>query len=305
MISIGRLSDSWGMLDSMKFFSLVQLSLALTAVALLSLPVAASAHQPRLVTGTDTTVSEPEISKAYYGQLTGQPQTFRISAMQPFDLYVNILVPDRADQKKDVTATVTKIGDATTTLAVLNKTTESPWKRMWEAFGRDWYWQGEEYKTRAIPGEYVVQVSSVQNDSRYSLAIGEAEHFTARDGWNAARLIPTLKNDFFGTSPAGFILSPFGIAYIVTLFVAAFLFGLLYRFLLKLLVQKGVRAVTKNIGSSDRWLRAALGLGLFVGALFTSWSPVLFFFAGFCLFESLFSWCGLYAALGKNTCPVA
>jgi len=293
------------MLANMKLFPLVRVSIVFSVAILFGLPFAASAHQPRLVTGTDTTVSEPETSKAYYGQLTGQPQSFHISAQQPFDLYVNILVPDRADQKKDVTATVTKIGDATTTLAVLNGTAASPWKRMWEEFGRDWYWQGEEYKQRATPGEYVVQVSSAQNDSRYSLAIGEVEKFSARDGWNAALLIPTLKKDFFGTSPAGFILSPFGIAYVVTLFLAAFLVGLLYRFVLKLLVQKGVRAVSKNIGSSDRWLRAALGLGLFVGALLTSWSPVLFFFAGFCLFESLFSWCGLYAALGKNTCPVA
>ena len=292
------------MFVNMKLFPLVQVSLVFSVAVLFGLPFAASAHQPRLVTGTETTVTEPEISKAYYGQLMGQPHTFRITAQQPFDLYVNILVPDRADQKKDVTATVTKIGDATT-LALLNGTAASPWKRMWEAFGRDWYWQGEEYTQRATPGVYVVQVTSAQNDSRYSLAIGEVEHFTARDSWNAARLIPTLKRDFFGTSPAGFILSPFGIAYVLALFVAAFLFGFLYRFLLKRLVQTGVRAVSKNIGSSGRWLRAAIGLGLFVGALLTSWSPFLFFFSGFCLFESLFSWCGLYAALGKNTCPVA
>lgn len=289
----------------MKRISLVQLSLAFSVAILFGLPFAASAHQPRLVTGTHTTVSEPEISKAYYGQLTGQPQTFRITAQEPFDLYVNILVPDRADQKKDVTATVTKIEGTTTTLAVLNRSAASPWKRMWEEFGRDWYWQGEEYKERATPGEYVVEVTSAQNDSRYSLAIGEAEQFSARDSWNAARLIPALKRDFFGTSPAGFILSPFGIGYVLVLFLAAFLVGFLYRFFLKRLVQKGARAVSKNIGSSDRWLRGALALGLFVGALLTSWSPFLFFFSGFCLFESLFSWCGLYAALGKNTCPVA
>ncbi len=274
-------------------------------LCLLGLPLLASAHQPRLVTSNETTVTEPEISKAYYGQLEGQSQRYHISSQQPFELYVNILVPDRTDQKKDVSATIVRLGGTTATLAVLNGAPESPWKHMWEEFGRDWYWQGEEYKERVTPGEYEVQVSSAQNNSRYSLAIGETEKFSANDGLQAALLIPQLKKDFFGTSPAGFILSPFGIGYVIALFAAAFLVGFLYRFLLKLLVQKGVRTVSKNIGRSDRWLRGALAVGLFLGALLTSWSPVLFFFSGFCLFESLFSWCGLYAAIGKNTCPIA
>jgi hypothetical protein len=51
-------------------------------------------------------------------------------------------------------------------------------------------------------------------------------------------------------------------------------------------------------------LRLAIGVGLFLWAITTTWSPILIFFSGFALFEALFSWCGFYAALGKNTCPV-
>ena len=39
-------------------------------------------------------------------------------------------------------------------------------------------------------------------------------------------------------------------------------------------------------------------------AITTTWSPILIFFSGFALFEAIFSWCGFYAAMGKNTCPV-
>jgi Na+-transporting NADH:ubiquinone oxidoreductase subunit NqrB len=47
-----------------------------------------------------------------------------------------------------------------------------------------------------------------------------------------------------------------------------------------------------------------IGIALLVWAITTSWNPLLIFFSGFLFFEALFSWCGLYAALGKNTCPL-
>lgn len=32
--------------------------------------------------------------------------------------------------------------------------------------------------------------------------------------------------------------------------------------------------------------------------------PKTIFFSGFAFFEAIFSWCGFYATIGKNTCPV-
>jgi hypothetical protein len=68
----------------------------------------------------------------------------------------------------------------------------------------------------------------------------------------------------------------------------------------------------RNIGTSDRLLRVAIGATLLLVAITTTWSPILIFFSGlilslskgFALFEAIFSWCGFYAALGKNTCSV-
>lgn len=63
-------------------------------------PVFVFAHQPQIVTSRETVVVEPEISKAYYATLAGTPDTYTIDALAPFNLYVNVLVPDIAGQKK-------------------------------------------------------------------------------------------------------------------------------------------------------------------------------------------------------------
>lgn len=91
--------------------------------------------------------------------------------------------------------------------------------------------------------------------------------------------------------------------YLVLIYVAAFVFGFIYRFLLKKFAKHTVRGLNNNIGKPDRLLRVVIGLVLLIWAVTTTWSPITLFFSGFCFFEAIFSWCGFYAALGKNTCP--
>ena len=73
-------------------------------------PSLASAHQPRITESRLTEVPDPEISKAYYGKLIGEPDVYTIEAKQAFNLYVGVLMPDIAGQKKDVSAVVLKDG---------------------------------------------------------------------------------------------------------------------------------------------------------------------------------------------------
>ncbi|MSR78889.1 MAG: hypothetical protein EXS59_01965, partial [Candidatus Taylorbacteria bacterium] len=80
-------------------------------------PAFALAHQPRITESRLTEVPSPEVSKAYYGKLTGEPDVYVINASEAFDFYVNVLVPDIAGQKKDVSAIILKDG---TELAKLN-----------------------------------------------------------------------------------------------------------------------------------------------------------------------------------------
>jgi hypothetical protein len=266
----------------------------------LCIPLSASAHQPRIVTGRETVVVDPEISKAYYGQLTGAPDVFTITASAPFALYVNVLVPYKADQTKDVSVTVTREGAPVTVL----DGPQFAWTKMFEQFGHDTYWQGPEYKAQAAAGTYVVTVSNPGNTSKYSLAIGEIEHFDFKEIRNTLTVVPQIKRTFFNESPIGFILSPFGWGLILMLYVLAGLAGLLYRFILRKMSQNTVRGVAQNIGTGDRVLRFAIGSALLVLAITTTWNVFLIFCSGFTIFEAVFSWCGFYAAIGKNTCPV-
>ena len=259
-----------------------------------------SAHQPRIVKTEAIEVINYEISKAYYAELAGAPHIYTIHANEDFDLYVGILVPDIKVPKKDVVAEIFKNGDIIKTLGGIG----AEWTTFFEPFGQSTYWEGGEYKIRAQAGEYTIKVSSENNNSKYSLAIGEIEAFDGKEGLNALNLIPKLKQDFFEESPISFIKSPFGWGMILVLYLFAFVFGFIYRAILKKFAKGNTRGVYKNISKSDRLIRFGISVALLFWAIITTWNPILIFFSGFALFEAIFSWCGFYAALGKNTCPV-
>ena len=280
-----------------KIYKLIPL--ALLSIFIL-IPNLAFAHQPRIVESRQTIVPSPEVSKAYYGKLTGVEDVYTIQATSPFDLYVGVLVPDIAGQNKDVSAVISKEGKQ---MAMLDGKTFT-WKQFFEEFGHDTYWQGPEYKARAEAGTYEIRVSSINNDSKYSLAIGEIEAFDFKESLNALTLIPQLKKNFFNESPIDFILSPLGWGFILIMYFLAVVVGFAYRLILKYVAKGTVRGINKNIGKNDRLFRFAIGITLLLWAILTTWSPILIFFSGFALFEAIFSWCGFYAALGNTTCDI-
>jgi hypothetical protein len=100
----------------------------------------ALAHQPRITEQAVTNIIDPEISKAYYAQLSGYPQTYTIVVTGAFNLYVSILVPAIQGQLKDVTATVFKDRDYAHPISVLGGS-HAEWKYFFEPFGYDAYWQ--------------------------------------------------------------------------------------------------------------------------------------------------------------------
>lgn len=272
----------------------------LTLIALFFIaPVLTFAHQPRLVESEAIEVIDPEVSKAYYGELSGAPHIYSINTTEPIDLYVGILMPYADDSGKDVQAEIRKGEDLLQVIGGKN----ADWKEMFEFFGQSTYWDGGEYKASVDAGEYTISVSSTNNDSKYSLATGETEAFDGNETINALNLIPELKSNFFNESTISFIKSPFGWGYILIMYILAFVFGFLYRFILKKFAKGSARVAQKNIVKSGRLLRLVIAIVLLVFAITTSWNPWLLFLSGFSLFEAMFSWCGLYAALGKNTCP--
>lgn len=278
-----------------------QKKVAFLLLALFLAPALASAHQPRITESRLTQVPDPEISKAYYGKLSGEPDVYVIEASEPFVLYVNVLVPNIAGQKKDVSAAIIKDGNTEAPLVVLEGI-NFEWEQFYEPFGADSYWMGPEYKARAEAGTYEIRVWSSNNDSKYSLAIGETESFDTKETLNALTIIPELKKNFFDESPIGFIASPFGWGLVVAMYLLAAIVYLIYRAILKRFAKGTVRGLNKNIGKWNRLIRFAIGAGLLLLAITTTWNPILIFFSGFAIFESIFSWCAVYQLMGKNTC---
>jgi hypothetical protein len=67
----------------------------------------AVAHQPHVVgDAARVRVSDPEISKAYYGRLPGVPARYEIVSRRPFTLYTQITVPDIRGARRDYGLTI-------------------------------------------------------------------------------------------------------------------------------------------------------------------------------------------------------
>lgn len=168
------------------------------ALALLTTAGQALAHQPRIV-GNETAiqVTEPEVSKAYYGELSGSPVVYEIRSSEDFTLYVGLLVPDLPGIDKDVSAEIYRNG----TLLVQLDGLAHNWTAFYEPYGGDNYFEGPEYDERVAAGQYLVRVYSPDNAGKYVLAIGKIEAFPPGEMLRTLRALPALKRDFFEKSP--------------------------------------------------------------------------------------------------------
>ena len=252
---------------------------------LVSWPLKVLAHQPRLVEMEKINVTEPEISKAYYGNLSGKPHIYTISTSSPIDLYVNVLVPFIEGPEKNVTV---KIFKGEQLMGILSPK-KGDWKEFFEPFGHSMYWKGPEFKVRADAGKYKIHVQSTEKSIRYVLATGEIEAFDGPESLNAILLIPKLKKDFFEESPLSFILSPLGWGYVLLLQLLVILTGFV---ILKILNISRIKFQTKYFQSSAKNI-IICGVFFWVTILFfaiqTSWHPLLIIMSGLALFIALIS----------------
>ena len=252
---------------------------------LVSWPLKVLAHQPRLVEMEKINVTEPEISKAYYGNLSGKPHIYTISTSSPIDLYVNVLVPFIEGPEKNV---IVKIFKGEQLMGILSPK-KGDWKEFFEPFGHSMYWKGSEFKVRADAGKYKIHVQSTEKSIRYVLATGEIEAFDGPESLNAILLIPKLKKDFFEESPLSFILSPLGWGYVLLLQLLVILTGFV---ILKILNISRIKFQTKYFQSSAKNI-IICGVFFWVTILFfaiqTSWHPLLIMMSGLALFIALIS----------------
>jgi hypothetical protein len=242
----------------------------------------AHAHQPVVVDSETTEVVDPEISKAYYGVLSGAAHTYVITSDIEFDLYVGILVPDSESPKRDVKAEIFRGDELVEALGGV----DAEWVTFYEPFAQNTYWDAGEYRLRAAPGVYSVRVSSPDNASKYSLAIGEIEFFDLEDRANALAVLPGIQQEFFGTSAFELVGTRYGLLNLLVIYAVALLFALIYRVFAHRMMVRLVGGTLWRIGKP---LRVAAAIALFAVAITTTWSPLLLFASGVLLFDVHFS----------------
>ena len=147
------------------------------------------AHQPKLINYSPTidnphVVIFPEISKAYYSNLTGQPHYYVINSEDDFLFYTSILSPKINEEPSRFSLEVLD-GDQNIVYKVDGSNFE--WTAWYEPYARDWYWKGpeigvesgKEFQTSFTidAGTYYIKVFNENNIGHYSLAVGEAEFF--------------------------------------------------------------------------------------------------------------------------------
>jgi len=147
------------------------------------------AHQPKLINYSPAidnphVVIFPEISKAYYSKLTGQPHYYVINSEDDFLFYTSILSPKINEEPARFSLEVLD-GDQNIVYKVDGLDFE--WTAWYEPYARDWYWKGpeigvesgKEFQTSFTidAGTYYIKVFNESNTGHYSLAVGEAEFF--------------------------------------------------------------------------------------------------------------------------------
>jgi peptidase E len=188
------------------------------------------AHQPNLVylNPQNVQITNPEISRAFYDELTGKPRDYFITSPKQFDFYINLLVPMAENRDGRYSANVYSVNGKTETLIFSTDTLSTSWSEYYEEFGRDYYLKGPEF-TKTLPaGSYKIEVFSADNKGKYVLAVGKTESFDAMSILNIYWQLPMLKLTFFKTSVLQFFLTPFGIAGIGAIGAFLILIAIIY-----------------------------------------------------------------------------
>ncbi len=151
----------------------------------------ALAHQPKLIKYSPTSnephdVIEPEVSKAYYGKLNGEPHYYKIESDTEFSFYAGITIPKIDDNIKWISIEVL---DQNNNQIFYEDGKEYNWKAWYEPYARDWYWVGPQIGThndkefkgslKFEGGKYIIKVFNEDNQGSYSLAVGDIEFFGA------------------------------------------------------------------------------------------------------------------------------
>jgi hypothetical protein len=160
---------------------------------------AAEAHQPRFPENGVNIVNDPDVSQAWYAELSGEPAEYQLEVQDSLLLYVGVLVPAIPHVTKDYTVAVSTETATGEQVVFALDGPAGQWSDFFEPVAGDHYWQGPERRVTVGPGTYKVRVSNPGNTGKYVLAIGERESFPPAEIARVMGEMPRLKR-YFGKS---------------------------------------------------------------------------------------------------------
>ncbi len=131
-------------------------------------------------------IEDPEISKAIYSTLSGDPRFYRIQSEEDFDFYSGILAAKIGDCALESKFSF-EVLDSDFHLIYLADGENFKWTPWYEEYGKQWYWNGPEigqnFASNRVfkAGTYYIKVFNNANTGQYILAVGDIEKFSLTD----------------------------------------------------------------------------------------------------------------------------
>ena len=131
-------------------------------------------------------IEEPEISKAIYSTLTGDPHYYRIQSAIDFDFYAGILAAKIGECALESKFSF-EVLDSEFDKIYLADGENYDWVPWYEEYGKQWYWNGPEVGEKFLSNEvfkagtYYIKVFNKTNTGQYVIAVGDIEKFSFTD----------------------------------------------------------------------------------------------------------------------------
>jgi hypothetical protein len=190
----------------------------------------ASGHTPVLVEFESLkdiiTIDDPELSRAYYGELKGFPHTYEVRSDAPFLLRVEVLVPDTDWSTNGISSMIVRQveGSGRVTEVARLEAKDASWESFYEPWGGDSYRRGPMFEEELLSGTYRVEIHTPDNIEKYVLVIGSREERELGYFELLGRIVEV--KTFFGKSKVAILQSP--IAYIPFLIALVTILVLMY-----------------------------------------------------------------------------
>ena len=150
-------------------------------------------------------IEDPEISKAIYSTLIGDPHYYQIQSEVDFDFYAGILAAKIDDCPLNSKFSF-EVLDSDFHKIYLADGENFEWTPWYEEYGKQWYWNGPEIGKNFLSNEvfkagtYYIKVFNNSNTGQYIMAVGDIEKFSITDIVGLLFSMGKIEDEFWDSS---------------------------------------------------------------------------------------------------------